>query len=320
MHEIDIAQTDLNLLVVLDVLLQERNVTRAAQRLHRTQSAVSHALGRLRVQLSDPILVRVGGQMRPTPKAERLAPELSRLLGSIQRMLGDEDEFDAKTSERVFTVAAPDFFAAALPALVAAMTAEAPRANIELVAVGEGVFRDVAEGRFDLLLAPPRTGGTDGLKQKRVAELDWAVYARAGHPALRDWGLDAWRAYPHVRIRTGGGRRPVDEAVRRDGLLRRSGPLLPHFMLGPPLVAQTDLLMTVPRGVVATVADAFGLAVLPCPVKLAPVILCLFWSARRERDPGIEWFRAKVESTTQTVFRPPSHRKRAKPRRRPSRG
>ena len=98
--------------VVLDVLLQERNVTRAAKRLHRTQSATSHALGRLREQLGDPILVRVGGEMRPTPKAERLAGEVSRILRTIGRVLAQEGAFDPATTDRVFTLAGPDFVAA----------------------------------------------------------------------------------------------------------------------------------------------------------------------------------------------------------------
>ena len=100
MREIDIASTDLNLLVVLDVLIQERNVTRAAKRLHRTQSATSHALGRLREQLGDPILVRVGGEMRPTPKAERLAGEVSRILRTIGRVLAQESAFEPATTDR----------------------------------------------------------------------------------------------------------------------------------------------------------------------------------------------------------------------------
>ncbi len=126
MHQIDLSDIDLNLLVVLDVLLEERNVTRTAERLHRTQSAMSHALGRLREQLQDPILVRVSGQMRPTPKAGRLQPEVRRLLRSIERMLSDREQFDPQLSRRIFTVVAPDFVATVLPALMQSILREAP--------------------------------------------------------------------------------------------------------------------------------------------------------------------------------------------------
>ena len=100
MHAIDVGKIDLNLLVVLDVLLQERSVTRAAVRLHRTQSGVSHALGRLREQLGDQLLVRVGAEMRPTPRAERLAGDVSRLLRSLERMLTEEEAFDPQATLR----------------------------------------------------------------------------------------------------------------------------------------------------------------------------------------------------------------------------
>ena len=152
MHEIDVSATDLNLLVVLDVLLQERNVTRAAKRLHRTQSATSHALGRLREQLGDPLLVRVGGEMRPTPKAEQLAGEVSRILRTIARVLAQRGAFDPATTDRVFTLAGPDFVAATLPVLIARMAKLTPAAGVELVPAGAG-----GDGRADR--ARPHRGG-----------------------------------------------------------------------------------------------------------------------------------------------------------------
>ena len=202
MHEIDIAATDLNLLVVLDVLLQERNVTRAAKRLHRTQSATSHALGRLREQLGDPILVRVGGEMRPTPKAERLAGEVSRILRTIGRVLAQEGAFDPATTDRVFTLAGPDFIAATLPFLLAHMAKVTPTAGVELVPAAPGMLRDVADGRVDVAIAPASVPKPDGLRSADLVSLDWAVYARGDHPAARAWGVKAWAAYPHVRVRT----------------------------------------------------------------------------------------------------------------------
>lgn len=305
MHAIDVASIDLNLLVAFDVLLQERNVTRAARRLHRTQSATSHALGRLRAQLGDPILVRVGGEMRPTPKAERLAPEVSRILRTIGRVLAHEGEFDPKTTDRVFTLAGPDFVAATLPALLARIATETPLAGVELVPPGPGMLRDVADGRVDLAIAPRAAMKSDGLVSAPLASLEWAVYAREDHPARRRWDERAWATYPHVRVRVSSGREsPVDTAARTSQLARRPGPVLPHFLLAPPLLARTDLLMTVPRAVLADVAPRFGLVALPCPVKLAPIDLSLCWSAQLDRDPAVSWFRAQVFAVATEVFLP----------------
>lgn len=303
MHDFDISTTDLNLLVVLDVLLQERNVTRAAKRLHRTQSATSHALARLREQLGDPILVRVGGAMRPTPKAERLAGEVSRLLLTIRRVLAQEGGFEPRTTDRVFTLSGPDFVAATLPMLLARMAIQTPSAGVELVPAAPGMLRDVADGRVDLAIAPNSAPKADGLRSEALVSLDWAVYARRDHPAVKSWGVRAWSAYPHVRVRTSsGGASPVDAAARARKVERRAGPYLPHFLLAPPLLARTDLLMTVPRAVLADVAPRFGLVALPCPVKLAPIELAMFWSAQLDRDPAITWFRKTVRQASAETF------------------
>ncbi|MCK6545515.1 LysR family transcriptional regulator [Myxococcota bacterium] len=307
MQVIDLAAADLNLLVVLDVLLEERNVTRAARRLHRTQSATSHALARLRDMLGDPILVRVGSEMRPTPRAERLGPEVSRLLKTIGRVLGEESVFDPKTSDRVFTIAAPDFVAAALPSLVERMSVDARGVSLELVPVGRSTFRDVADGRFDLAITPPRRD--DALRSVALVSLDWAVYAREGHPAIDAWGPRAWAEHAHVRIRTSSdAESPVDRAARAKKLTRKRGPVLPHFLLAPPLLARTDLLMTVPRAVLADVAPRFGLVALPCPVKLPPIELALAWSAQLDRDPANAWFRGLVGDVVAQVLAPPRRR------------
>lgn len=297
MHEIDLSQTDLNLLVVLDVLLQERNVTRAAKRLHRTQSAMSHALARLRDQLGDPILVRVGGEMRPTPKAERLGSEVSRLLRTIQRVLGQEAAFDPQTTDRVFTLAAPDFVAAVMPALVERMAKETPNAGVELAPPARGMFRDLADGRYDLVVAPKQREEMEGILSEPAGSLHWVVFARKGHPALASWGADAWMKWPHIRVRTSSdSESPVDRAARAQGLTRRPGTFLPHFLLAPPLLAATNLLMTVPREVLAQVAPRFDLVTLESPVKLEPISLAIHWSAQLDRDPAITWFRATVKS------------------------
>lgn len=323
MHEIDVAAMDLNLLVVLDVLLQERNVTRAARRLRRTQSATSHALARLREQLGDPVLVRLGNEMRPTPRAERLAGEVSRILRTIGRVLAHEGPFDPATTDRVFTLAGPDFVAATLPVLLARMAKATPSAGVELVPAGSGMLRDVADGRVDVAIAPTSAPKVDGLRSKALVSLDWAVYARRDHPAARSWSARTWARFPHVRVRTtAGGESPVDVAARAQKLSRRTGPYLPHFLLAPRLLAETDLLMTVPRAVFADVAPRFGLVALPCPVKLAPIELSMFWSAQLDREPAIVWFRQVLEEAATSTFEDaagsaPSKPSRARRRRRP---
>ncbi|MEL6179550.1 MAG: LysR family transcriptional regulator [Myxococcota bacterium] len=305
MHSIDLAQIDLNLLVVFDVLLQEQHVTRAAKRLHRTQSATSHALGRLREQLGDPILVRVGGRMRPTPHALRLAPEVRRLLQAIERVLSQPTEWDPSVSERVFTLVGPDFVSATFPRLLSDMSASAPGVGVELVPPSRGMLHDVALGRYDLAVAPVDAPHVEGTSSQPLASLPWVVFARRGHPAVDRWGLDAWLQYRHIRIRTvSQGPGPVDAAVT--DRKRRFGPVLPHFMLAPPLLAQSDLLLTVPFGVLADAVTPFGLVALPCPVPLEPLELALTRSLQCEQDLALTWFRNRVCDAVAQTFHQPS--------------
>jgi len=183
------------------------------------------------------------------------------------------------------------------------MATQTPAAGVELVPASPGMLRDVADGRVDLAIAPNSAPKGDGLRSEGLVSLDWAVYARADHPAVKSWGVRAWSAYPHVRVRTSsGGASPVDAAARAQKVKRRAGPYLPHFLLAPPLLARTDLLMTVPRAVLADVAPRFGLVALPCPVKLAPIELAMFWSAQLDRDPAITWFRKTLRQASAEAF------------------
>ncbi len=126
MNEIDLRRFDLNLLVVFEVLMAELSVTRAAERLGRTQSAVSHSLSRLRAQLGDPLLIKGGARMQPTPFALELLEQARPILRSIQRALSPRQAFDPATSRRLFRFAAPDFARALFTSLLARVRAEAP--------------------------------------------------------------------------------------------------------------------------------------------------------------------------------------------------
>lgn len=295
MHEIDLAQADLNLLVVLDVLLQEQNVTRAAKRLHRTQSSTSHALSRLRELLDDPILVRVGGQMHPTPKAEQLAVELPRILRLLQQMLGKRDAFDPSTSTRIFTLAAPDFVASVLPGLLERFHRAMPEGSVELISPSRSMYRDLIDDRFDLVVAPPQKEQED-LQFEALDAMEWVVFARRTHPAVKSWSIEAWARYPHIRVRTSSGIGPVDEAADLQNITRQIGAYLPHFWLAPPLLASTDMLLTVPKAVLVDAAPRFDLVALRPPIALAPIAMQLYWNATRDRDPAIEWFRTLVKN------------------------
>lgn len=294
MHQIDLDAVDLNLLRVLDVLLDERSVSRAAQRLHRSQSAVSHALGRLREALGDPLLVRVGHTMRPTPRAEALAPELQRVLGELARILGEPLAFDPATTTRTFRLAAPDVMALLLPELLAELARHAPGADMELVPQPASEEAALASGAVDLLLAPQPAGGS--LRMRALGVLEHCAVLRRGHPALTP-GLDlhGYLGFPHVFVRTPTpGPSLIGEALKAQGLERRIGVTVPGFVLAPIVVARTEMIFTCPGPLLWPVAETLGLELRPAPVALPRVPVAALWHPRVDRDPGHRWFRGLV--------------------------
>jgi DNA-binding transcriptional LysR family regulator len=304
MNEIDLRRLDLNLLVVFEVLMAERSVTRAAERLGRTQSAVSHALARLREQVGDPLLVKTGGRMAPSPFAETLAEEVRPILRSIQRVLVPPRAFVAATSTRVFRVAIPDFATSLFPLLAAQVRRAAPLAGLEWVVPTPHTPLAVAEGQVDIALGPAALPVPDGLEREQAGTLKWATFARRDHPAIAEWGAKAWARWPHVAVRT-GSRVPSPVATAAGALSRerRVAVWVPSFAAVAPLLAQTDLIATLPLVVMHESLERFGLRALPSPVPVEPMPHAVVWSRRLSGDPAVRWIRDVLCRTFAEILR-----------------
>ena len=200
---------DLNLLIVLDVLLQERSVTTAAKKLGRTQSAVSHALSRLRTTFDDKLLVRVGGNMEPTPRAKNLQKDLQRLLSSLRRFMDDTDEFSPKESTRTFILTLPDNLSPILGPLLMRFEHEAPKASILVQKLDSSLLVDMGKG-INIRVLPDHITIPSGLNRSALGQCQWRTYMRKDHPLLENWSLDAWLKYSHIRF--------IDVDKKTDGL------------------------------------------------------------------------------------------------------
>src|SRR5262249_21309880 len=154
---------DLNLLVVFEVLMVERSVTRAAERLGRTQSAVSHALSRLREQLGDPLLTKGGRFMQATAFALEFMEQTRPILRSIRRLLSPRHAFDPSTSRRTFRLAAPDFAVSLFTSLLGRLREEAPGVSIEWTGLQDPMLLQIADGQIDLAIAPAQLRLPDGV-------------------------------------------------------------------------------------------------------------------------------------------------------------
>ena len=302
MNDIQLRDVDLNLLVILDQLLAERSVTRAADRLDLTPSAVSHALKRLRQLFDDELLLRDGRRMRPTVRAEGLAETLPRVLQQLARTIAAPEPFTPATSSRTFRLAAPDFVAPLVPTLLHDVQGTAPGVQVELPPYSSAAVRELADGRYDALIAPDGIRNED-LRGHPLGTWPWAVYGREDHPAFADWSSEAWSAYPHLQVHTSGvrGQSPIDRRASQLGIRRVVGAMVPNFSMAAPILAQTDLLLTVPSVAMGNTAAVFHLDRREIPFDLPDMGLSLFRSAAEGDEPGVRWFLERVAAAFRTL-------------------
>lgn len=284
---------DLNLLVILDVLLQERSVSRTAHRLNVTASAVSHALGRLRTLFDDELLIRDGRQMRPTVRAKELSESLPRALSHVASTLEKREPFDFATSNRTFRLAAPDFVA---PMVMSEVGRVAPDVRVEWVPNSPTAASELALGHYDAMIGSSGFK-SEGLRGTDVGQCPWRVYGRAGHPAFEQWSIDAWAAYPHLQIGTSviRGEGPIDKRISELGVSRRVSVVVPYFSMAAAVTAETDLLLTVPSMSIKASGKRYNLDDREVPFEMPQMSLSVFRSAINGDEPGVRWFLERIE-------------------------
>lgn len=286
-----LSKIDLNLLVVLDVLLREQSVSRTADRLHLTSSAVSHALKRLRTLFDNELLVRDGRRMVPTARGQSLAEILPVLMMQLEDTLAPPEPFDPVTSTRNFRLAMPDFFASLVPQLLKVIAAQAPNVRVEMATFVPTTVLDMAQGRYDALIAPSFKQ-TDDLRGTVIGVWPWTVYGRKDHPAFLDWSIENWVRFPHLQIGTSSSKHPnpFDRISRKQGLSRKIGAIVPQFSMAAPILADTDLLLTVPSIAMMDTARVYELDQRSVPFDFAPFEFMLFRSATTGDQPETRWF------------------------------
>ncbi|WP_218951899.1 LysR family transcriptional regulator [Amycolatopsis anabasis] len=290
------ADVDLNLLVVLDALLTEGSVTGAAERLHLSAPATSRALGRLRRTLGDPILVRAGRTMVPTPAAIALRSEVRGLVEQARGVLRRTGEVDLATCERTFAIRANDALICQLgPGLVAAARAQAPHVRLRFLAEGEEDVQPLRDGVIDLDL-----GVIDDLGPEIEVEPLWqegtALIAAPGHPIARGrMTLRRLAALPHLAIsRRGRSHGPLDELLAAQGLSREVVAVVPTPTAAMHLVLATELVCLVNRDFGEFAARACGVRLLSVPGDLPVKWMSQAWHPRLTADPAHRWLREQV--------------------------
>jgi DNA-binding transcriptional LysR family regulator len=299
MHDLHLGAFDLNLLVALDALLVERSVTRAASRTGITQSAMSHALARLRALTEDELLVRGGGGMVPTPRGEALAAPVRRALDEIARALAPPRAFDPRTATLKIRIGTSDYGElVVLPSLVARLLKEAPGVDLRVLPVSMDLQAQLASGAIDLAITPVRPDDErPGLYAKKLFDERFVCVVREGHPlaARKKMTLARFAAASHALISPGGKEGGfVDDALARLGMQRRVAVAVPHFLVAPHLVAASDLVLTLAARIAELLARPLGLALLAPPPELGLVgfTISALWHERTHTDPAQRWLRS----------------------------
>lgn len=302
----NIRNLDLNLLRVLDAILAEGNLTRAAQRLALSQPAMSNALSRLREALGDPLFVRTGKGMAPTPRARQLAGPVRQALDLVHNALRPDTAFDYRASTRSFALAVEDYGEVVL----------LPRLVENLLQAAPGIQLRVRAERGAALREELRTGGVDlvvdyfplrdpEVHNRRLLEDELVSLVRRDHPGLGEGAalsLEQYTRLSHVVLDRRAGAGPVvDRMLRAAGLRRHIALRVPHFLSMPLVVQASDLICTLPRRMAQVYAGRFGLRLLRPPLDLPPVTVYLAWHRSGDADPGQRWMREGVLELAQRV-------------------
>jgi DNA-binding transcriptional LysR family regulator len=295
---VNLSAMDLNLLVVLDALLTEHSVSRAAKRLNSTQPAVSRALGRLRAWFGDPLLTRTRHGMVPTPAGLALAGEVRAVLERIQGFVERRDAFEPARSARTFRLTMSEYPQYVVCSVLLARLAQAaPGVSVEVLPWSLGFPEALEAGALDLAICPPTTP-VPGLHAAELLADELVVIVRRGHPAVAErLTLHRYAALTHVvSAPNGRGGSLIDDLLEAAGLSRRVVLRVPSAIVLPQIVAGSDCAATVPRGLADAVAEVYGLAVLPLPLDAPRIGLTLVWHERAGHDPGNVWLRGEIQA------------------------
>ena len=299
----------MNLLATLDALLAEGSVTGAARRLGLSASAMSRTLARLRSATGDPLLVRAGRGLVPTPRAAELRDRVHQLTRDVRAVLTpDVSHLDVASLERTFTIRANEGFIATLSAcLVAAIIEAAPRVRLRFAPKPEKDARPLREGQIDLEIGVLGAFAPE-VRTQALFRDRYVGVARIGHSLLSGGDItpERYAACAHVvASRKGEFRGPVDDALEELGLQRKTSVVVPGFPDAMRIARHSDLVALVPRSCLGNGLandQAAGLRSFELPVRTPEIVISAMWHPRVDADPAHRWLRDTVVSVCRTAF------------------
>lgn len=296
-----IESVDLNLLAPLHALLEERHVSRAADRLHMSQPSMSRALQRLRVTLGDELLVRGPGGYQLTPRARRIQAELEHALPRLEHVFSGE-QFDPTTSARAFHLAGTDYTVSVLSgAVLAQVFAQSPASTVLFARWHHAVFADAEHGTVDLLIhagmAPPP------LRSRILFEEGYACLVSSSHPLARRTTvtLEDYVDCRHVVVDVADGRQGhLDRRLEAFGRPRRASVAVPYHAAAAAVVPGTSLVATLPESFAIRQAVPGVTTVVPAPAEIGTLDCAMSWHPRLDDDAAQRWLRDTIASTLES--------------------
>lgn len=308
----NLSRIDLNLLVCLKVLFEELNVTRAANRLCLSQSAVSKSLAKLRVQFNDPLFVRTSHGLKPTLRAVNLVPKLDKLIAQLE-LISQPDIFEPCTSLQKFNIALVESaYPLILPHFLPALFNGAPNISISSHNWSDGTFESLRKGELDIgitgrdidsahaaltLPTPKYISETEIYRDRQMCVV------RNDHPVLsQTWSIERYLKLRHIQVRCDGNDRwLLDYKLAERGYERDIAITVPDFNSASALCTYTDFIFTAPSYFTKLVAKHYNLAVIPLPMDFPPMAYTLFWNKDRESDPALNWLKSLIIRKTQNL-------------------
>jgi DNA-binding transcriptional LysR family regulator len=291
----NMANIDLNLMVIFDSIMQEQSITAAAQRLSMTQPSVSNAVSRMRHVWKDPLFVKQGRGIRPTPFAEKLWQDIGAPLHSI-RLATHQHQFDITSVKRTFRIAVTDWMSDLfwLP-LRQVIEAEAPHINIHAVPYNVNGETLLLDADVDMVL-DYFEGRSPKVQTQHLFDNHFVCAMRPDHPlASEELNLQHFTAAEHLFLSlSGGAAGSVDALLKQQQLHRRIAMTVNHCYNIPKLLQNTDLITTIPLPIILDSVNKGLLIIRKPPFTIAPGPISMSWHVRHQRDPAILWLREKV--------------------------
>jgi DNA-binding transcriptional LysR family regulator len=291
----DVRRVDLNLLVSLHYLLQEAQVTAAAERMSVSQPSMSASLARLRRLLDDPLLVRAGRRLVLTPYAEGLRDQVADILREIELTLSTRPTFDPATESRHFVISATDYITLVLLKSLVSELSASTKVHIEVQPVTASHLDDLRNNRIDMIITPREVlGDVPDLLSATLFRDRFVGVASRHNTSIDNLTPELFSTLPYIAYRSDGKRSNVDGQFDRLGVARNVQMTSENFVVVPLVVTSSDFIAMIHERLGRMMMESLQLRLFEPPVALRPVTQAVFWHPRRIDDPAHRWLRERI--------------------------